>query len=177
MSWSFLHALLLKQKYFLFMLVPYYNFFFCRVQAFLFIIWKKRLCLDVFLRELIRAVKSCSLLHYCLITVRSLMTGTVRFSHFCLGSDLMLFMTYCSLELSHIYKLKDVLWIYSDFCHWVLLSWQINLQFLMWAIAPLSNDRADLWQSLKCYSLEQTIPNLAGWYTVSLGLGVTVCIG
>lgn len=42
----------------------------------------------------------------CLITVRSLMTGTMRCSHFCLGSDLMLFMTYCSPELAQIYKFK-----------------------------------------------------------------------
>lgn len=176
MSWSFLHALLLKQKYTLFMLVSYYNFFLRSVQAFLVIIWKKRLRLDVFLRELIWAVKACSLLCYCLIAVISLMTGTMRSSHFCLGSDLMLFMTYCSPELSQIYKLKYVLWIYSHFCHWVLLLWQTSLQFLMWAIAPLSNDSADLWQSLKCYSLEQTIPNVAGWYTVSLGLGFTIHI-
>lgn len=42
------------------------------------------------------------------------------------------------------------------------------------AIAPLSCDNSDTWQSLKCYTSEPTVPNVAEHQTVLVRIWVTV---
>lgn len=46
----------------------------------------------------------------------------------------------------------------------------------MCAGEPLSSGSTDIWQSLKCYTTEQTVPYLAEWCTGSVGFGVAVHI-